>query len=133
MTSKWRIVPAHPSTEMRRAAAKMLGVIFRAVEPPYRQESWDFADEILRVAYEAAPEPDDEVVERATMDLLDVCDKQLAWLDMLTQRADAGAKDRRFITLAEAHAADAKNFRATAAPLMKAVDALRQALGESRG
>jgi len=43
------------------------------------------------------------------------------WLDKLTVEAEREAKDNRFITLKEAHAADAKNFRATAIAMREAI------------
>lgn len=46
--------------------------------------------------------------------LLEKCKKIVCWLDKLAARSEEAAKDRRFITLSEAHQADAKNYRATA-------------------
>jgi len=43
--------------------------------------------------------------------------KVAAWLDMLAAQADRMAKDTRFKTLADASAADARNYRAVAAEI----------------
>ena len=43
------------------------------------------------------------------------------WLDRLAARADENAKDTRFQSLADANAADAKNYRASAKGLRAAI------------
>lgn len=65
--------------------------------------------------------PENLALIAAAPELLAVCERQVAWLEMLAERADKGAADRRFISLAEAHAADAKNYRATAKPIREAI------------
>lgn len=47
--------------------------------------------------------------------------KVILWLERLAERSEREAKDRRFVSLANAHAADAKNYRATAADLRRAL------------
>lgn len=42
--------------------------------------------------------------------------KIVEWLDRLADKSEESAKDKRFLSLAQAHAADAKNYRATAKP-----------------
>ncbi len=63
-------------------------------------------------AFLAAPDHS-ELVEAAT--------RIVKWLDRLAAAAEERAKDTRFITLSEANAADAKNYRATAADLRAAL------------
>jgi hypothetical protein len=64
----------------------------------------------------------------AAPDLYAKCEKIVAWLTRLAEKAEASAKDTRFITLAEASAADAKNYRATISDIESA---LRKARGET--
>lgn len=62
----------------------------------------------------------------AAPELLAKCEKVVAWLDRLAERSEQSAKDKRFLTLAEAHAADAKNYRSTA-------DDIRAAIAKATG
>lgn len=48
-------------------------------------------------------------------DLLTVCEKIMVWLDRLAVQHEKAAENKTFPTLAEANAADAANFRKTAA------------------
>ena len=57
----------------------------------------------------------------ATLDLLEEGKKLVEWLDRLTVRAEKEAKENAFMTLREAHAADVKNFRATAKGMRAAI------------
>ena len=57
----------------------------------------------------------------ATVDLLEEGKKLVEWLDRMTARAEKEAKENTFITLREAHAADAKNFRASVKGMRAAV------------
>ena len=57
----------------------------------------------------------------ATLDLLEEGKKLVEWLDRMTARAEKEAKENTFITLREAHAADAKNFRASVKGMRAAV------------
>lgn len=50
----------------------------------------------------------------AAPDLLEKCKKIVSWLDKLADQSEESAKDRRFVSLSDAHQADAKNYRATA-------------------
>lgn len=76
--------------------------------------------------------PSAEVMDRATNtanarliaaapDLYSEAVKVVEWLDRLANRADELAKDRRFPCLADANAADAKNYRASARGLKEAI------------
>lgn len=49
------------------------------------------------------------------------CKKISAWLHRVAADDEVRAKDKRFISLAEACAADAKNYRATAADIDAAI------------
>ena len=62
----------------------------------------------------------------AAPDLLEKCEKIVAWLDRLADKSSELAKDTRFVTLAEANAADAKNYRKTA-------DDIRIVIKKARG
>lgn len=53
----------------------------------------------------------------------DALERMVEWLERLAGRADVRAADKRFMTLADAAAADAKNYRATAADLRAALAA----------
>jgi hypothetical protein len=48
-------------------------------------------------------------------------EKVAAYCDRLAERAEANAKDSRFISLAKANEADAKNWRATAMDIRTAI------------
>ena len=49
------------------------------------------------------------------------CEKIVAWLDRLASKAESSAKTCSYTSLKEAYVADAKNYRATAADVRKAV------------
>ena len=51
--------------------------------------------------------------------------KVVGWLDRLAMDAEERAQDRRFLSLAEANAADAKNYRATIADIKSVLPANR--------
>jgi hypothetical protein len=58
---------------------------------------------------------------KAVRELISTCERIIAWLDRLAAAAEERAKDKRFITLAEANEADARNYRATSADVQKAI------------
>lgn len=62
-----------------------------------------------------------QLLESENARLRGALQKVILWLERLAASSEQQAKDTRFVTLAEANAADAKNYRATA-------DNLRQAL-----
>jgi hypothetical protein len=57
----------------------------------------------------------------AAPELLEEGKKLVAWLIHLAEKSEIESQDTRFITLAEAHRADAKNFRATAKGMQAAI------------
>lgn len=60
-------------------------------------------------------------------------EKITRWLDRLAASAENQAKDTRFQSLAEANAADAKNYRNTIKAITPALDAARRALAAAKG
>jgi hypothetical protein len=68
----------------------------------------------------------------AAPDLLQKLQKVVAWLDRLATRAEKDAKDTRFVSLSEANAADAKNYRATIADISAAIAKATGSEGEER-
>lgn len=59
--------------------------------------------------------------------------KITTWLGRLAVASEAGAQDNRFQILANAHAADAKNYRNTIKSISPALDGARTALASVRG
>lgn len=57
-----------------------------------------------------------EIITRETGDkeMVHELQKLVEWLDRLADKSEESAKDKRFLSLAQAHAADANNYRATA-------------------
>jgi hypothetical protein len=53
----------------------------------------------------------------AAPELLEKCEKIVDWLDRLAAKAEMEAKDTRFASLSAACAADAQNYRKTAADI----------------
>lgn len=62
----------------------------------------------------------------AAPEMLAKLEKVVAWLDRLADRSEQDAKDTRFVSLAQAHADDARNYRATA-------DSIRPVIAKATG
>jgi hypothetical protein len=83
------------------------------------QEFWEKSDaKMALVQFIAA---DSTEVKR----LSDVIMRVIKWVEMLAEASETRAKDTRFITLSEANAADARNYRATASDLRRELDGKR--------
>lgn len=57
----------------------------------------------------------------AAPELLDTCLRVVAWLDRLAISADSQAQSTQFTTMKDACESDAKNYRATAADIRRAI------------
>lgn len=85
-------------------------------------EWWDVTDG--QVSFRATNEAEGEDLRRkleAFDALLGVCKRIGAWLNRLAEQSDRRARETTFVTLQEANVADAKNYRATAADVQKAI------------
>ena len=65
--------------------------------------------------------------------LIRTCNRVIGWLEQIANDAAERSKDRRFPSLADANAADAKNYLATAGHIRKAVIAVTSAYGRIGG
>jgi len=93
-------------------------------DPPGPRENYPGAGEHIAVLRAAIANPDNRFVRKQSVEsLIDAAHKVIAWLGRLAVAADKQADScTRFSSLVEACRADAKNYRATAADLKRAVD-----------
>lgn len=77
------------------------------------QEFWEGSDAKMALVHYVANDNTEE--ER----LREVITRVVKWVEMLADASEIRAKDTRFITLSEANAADARNYRATANDLKR--------------
>lgn len=97
-------------------------------------ENWkDMRDLAIRQVDDLARTPAPDAVREALEQSVLKLEKIGAWLERLAIASDAQARDTRFVTLAEAAAADAKNYRKTVADLIPTIAKARAALSKPAG